>query len=137
MNRAQRIVQVIWPQDEASRSLGMTLEEVRPGYARLSMPVTQNMLNAQKVCHGGMIFALADSSFGYACNSHNHRALAAGGSIQFLAAVPLGELLVAECAETANAGRRGVYDARVTNRKGETVAVFRGESVIVKGTWIE
>src|SRR5687768_8219303 len=115
----------------------MKLEEVRPGYARLSMRVTGEMLNAQKVCHGGLIFTLADSSFGYACNTHNQRALAAGASIEFLAPAMLDEVLTAECQEQARVGRRGVYDARVVNPKGEIIALFRGESTTVKGSWTE
>jgi acyl-CoA thioesterase len=137
VSQAQRIAEVIWPGDAASRWLGMKLEEVRPGYARLSMRVTADMVNGQQVCHGGLIFTLADSSFGYACNTHNHRALAAGASIRFLHPAHLGDLLMAECAETAKVARRGIYDAKVTNQKGDTVAVFRGESATVKGTWIE
>ena len=137
MNEAARIAEVIWPQDAASRWLGMKLEEVRPGYARLSMRVTADMVNAQKVCHGGLIFTLADSSFGYACNTHNQRALAAGASIEFLAPAVLDEVLTVECQEQARAGRRGVYDARVLNQEGATIALFRGESTTVKGSWIE
>ncbi|HEX6319030.1 MAG TPA: hydroxyphenylacetyl-CoA thioesterase PaaI [Burkholderiales bacterium] len=136
-SKAALIAEAIWPGDAASRWLGMTLEEVRAGYARLSMRVTENMVNGQNVCHGGLIFALADSSFGYACNSHNQRALAAGASIDFLSPAVLGEVLVSECIENAKAGRRGIYDARVTNPKGETIALFRGESATVKGHWIE
>ncbi len=137
MSKSARIAEAIWPGDAASRWLGMQIEEVRAGYARLSMRVTGNMVNGQNVCHGGLIFALADSSFGYACNSHNQRALAAGASIEFLAPALLDELLVSECSESAKAGRRGIYDARVTNPKGETIALFRGESATVKGHWIE
>ena len=137
MSQAQRIAEVIWPADAASQWLGMRLEEVRAGYARLSMRVTAHMVNGQQVCHGGLIFTLADSSFGYACNTHNQRALAAGASIEFLAPACLDDLLVAECSEAASAGRRGVYDAKVTNQKGETIALFRGKSATVKGTWIE
>ncbi len=137
MSQAQRIAEVIWPEDAASRWLGMKLEGIRPGYARLSMSVTENMVNAQKICHGGLIFALADSSFGYACNTHNRRALAAGASIDFLSPALLHDVLTSECVESATAGRRGIYDAKVTNQKGETVALFRGESATVKGTWIE
>jgi acyl-CoA thioesterase len=136
VSQAQRIAEMIWPEDAASRWLGMKLEEVRAGYARLSMRVTAHMVNAQKVCHGGLIFTLADSSFGYACNTHNQRALAAGASIDFLSPAQLGDVLVAECIESARAGRRGIYDAKVTNQKGEAIALFRGESAVVKGTWI-
>jgi acyl-CoA thioesterase len=134
---AERIAQLMRAGDAASRALGIQVEEVRPGYARVSMRVTANMVNAQNVCHGGVIFSLADSSFGYACNSHNQRTLAAGASIDFLAPGFVDDLLVAECLENARAGRRGIYDAQVTNQKGETIAVFRGRSATVRGTWIE
>jgi acyl-CoA thioesterase len=136
VSKAERIAATIWPQDAASRWLGMKIEEIRAGYARLSMRVTAHMVNGQQVCHGGLIFTLADSSFGYACNTHNQRALAAGASIQFLAPAFLDEVLVSECSEAARSGRRGVYDARVTNQKGETLALFRGESATVKGSWL-
>jgi acyl-CoA thioesterase len=137
VSTAERIAELMHAGDAASRALGIRIEEVRPGYARVSMRVTSNMVNAQNVCHGGVIFSLADSGFGYACNTHNQRALAAGASIDFLAPAFVDDLLVAECLENARAGRRGIYDAKVTNQKGETIAVFRGRSATVRGTWIE
>ncbi|HUQ75287.1 MAG TPA: hydroxyphenylacetyl-CoA thioesterase PaaI [Burkholderiales bacterium] len=140
MNRqsvAEHTARIIEREDEASRWLGIRVLEVRPGYARVSMRVTANMVNGQKVCHGGMIFTLADSSFGYACNSHNQRALAASCSIDFLAPAQLGDELTAEATESAHAGRTRVYDVRVTNQSDELIALFRGKSATVKGAWIE
>jgi acyl-CoA thioesterase len=134
---AERIAAVIEREDRASRLLGMRLLEVGPGRARLSMRVTQEMVNGQSVCHGGLIFSLADSSFGYACNTHNQRALAASCSIDFLAPAQLGDELTAEAQEAAHAGRTRLYDVRVTNQAGELVALFRGKSATVKGTWVE
>jgi acyl-CoA thioesterase len=134
---AQATADAIWREDRASRWLGMKLEEVKSGYARMSMQVTEHMANAQALCHGGLIFALADSSFGFACNSHNQRALAASCSIDFLAPAHLGDRLTAECTEQAHVGRTGIYDACVTNQKGELIAVFRGKSATVKGKWLE
>ena len=134
---AERTAQIIEREDRASQWLGMRLQEVRPGYARLVMRVTDNMVNGQKVCHGGLIFALADSSFGFACNSHNQHALAASCSIDFLAPAELGDELTAEANETAHAGRTRIYDVRVTNQDGRLIAVFRGKSAAVKGTWVE
>lgn len=134
---AERTAEIIQREDRASRWLGMQLLEVRPGYARLAMRVTENMVNGQKVCHGGLIFSLADSSFGFACNSHNQHALAASCSIDFLAPAALGDELTAEASETAHAGRTRVYDVRVTNQEGTLIAVFRGKSAAVKGTWVE
>jgi acyl-CoA thioesterase len=122
--------------DTASRALGMKLEEIRLGFARLSMRVTRNMVNGQDVCHGGLIFMLADSSFGFACNSHNQRALAASCSIDFLSPAYLDDQLIAEASEIERKGRHGIYDVRVTNQNGDTVALFRGKSATVKGTWI-
>lgn len=127
----------MWRDDRCSRGLGMRLEEVRPGYARLSMPVTERMVNGHDLCHGGLIFTLADSTFAFACNSRNQRAVAAGCSIEFLAPAYLGDVLTAEGVEQALAGRSGVYDMRVTNQKGELIALFRGKSATIKGQWIE
>jgi acyl-CoA thioesterase len=134
---AQAAGEAMWREDRAAKWLGMKLEEIRPGYARMSMTVTGNMANGQALCHGGLIFALADSSFGFACNSRNHRALAAACAIDFLAPARLGDRLTAECSEQASAGRTGIYDARVTNQDGELIAVFRGKSATVRGTWVE
>jgi acyl-CoA thioesterase len=134
---AERTAQIIQREDRASRWLGMQLDEVRPGYARLRMRVTDNMVNGQSVCHGGLIFSLADSSFGFACNSHNQHALAASCAIDFLAPAALGDELTAEASEVAHAGRTRIYDVRVTNQEGTLIAVFRGKSAAVKGIWVE
>ena len=133
---AEAAGEAMWREDRATRWLGMKLEEIRPGYARMSMTVTGEMANGQALCHGGLIFTLADSSFGFACNSRNHRALAAACSIEFLAPARLGDRLTAECGEQASVGRTGIYDARVTNQDGELIAVFRGKSATVRGTWV-
>ncbi len=114
--------------DRCSAWLGMRLEEVRPGYARVSMAVGENMVNGHDLCHGGMIFTLADTTFAYACNSHNQRAVAAGCAIEFLAPAHLGDVLSAEGVEVAHIGRSGVYDMKVTNQHGQLIALFRGKA---------
>ena len=134
---AEEILRRFAPLDRASRFLGMRLLEVRPGHIRMSMRVTEDMLNAQQVCHGGLTFSLADTSFGYACNSHNERAFAPSCSIEFLAPAHVGDELTAEANEVGYAGRTRVYDVRVTNQRGELIALFRGKSTTVKGVWIE
>ena len=133
---ARRAADVMWAEDNASKWLGMRIEEVRPGYARLSMTVTANMVNGHQLCHGGLIFTLADSTFAFACNSHNQRAVAAGCAIEFLAPGLLGDVLTAEGVEQTLRGRSGIYDMKVTNQKGETIALFRGKSATIKGTLV-
>ena len=134
---AKATAEVMWRDDNASKWLGIKVEEVRPGYARLSMTVTQNMVNGHNLCHGGLIFTLADSTFAFACNSHNQRAVAAGASIEFVAPAFLGDALTAEGVEQALKGRTGVYDMKVSNQKGELIALFRGKSATIKGALVE
>ena len=134
---AKATAEVMWRDDNASKWLGMKVEEVRPGYARLSMTVTANMVNGHNFCHGGLILTLADSTFAFACNSHNQRAVAAGASIEFLAPAYLGDVLSAEGLEQSLMGRTGVYDMKVRNQKGEVIALFRGKSATIKGLLVE
>jgi acyl-CoA thioesterase len=119
--------------DACSRALGIEIAEVRPGYARLQMNVRPDFLNGHAICHGGLIFTLADSAFAFACNSRNVSTVAAGCSIEFLRPVQGGDRLTAEAVEQTLTGRTGIYDIRVTNRDGEAVAMFRGKSAQVKG----
>ena len=118
--------------DRASQALGMALEEVRPGYARVRMTVREDMLNGHGSCHGGLVFALADSAFAFACNSRGVRTVAAGCAIEFLAPAVEGDVLVAEAQERSLQGRTGVYDADVRREGGELVATFRGRSAAAR-----
>jgi acyl-CoA thioesterase len=123
----------MYQRDPASQALGMLLDEIRPGYARMTMPVRADMLNGHQSCHGGYIFMLADSAFAFACNSHNHNTVGAGCSIDYLAPGREGDVLTAEATEQALAGKTGVYDIKVINQEGRTVALFRGKSHRVAG----
>ena len=123
----------MYARDRASQQLGMTIAEIRPGYARMDMPVREDMLNGHQTCHGGFIFALADSAFAFACNSHNLVTVGAGCTIDYLAPARLHDVLTAEAVEQALAGKSGVYDVKVSNQDGRTVALFRGKSHRVSG----
>ncbi len=123
----------MFARDRASQALGMTLDSIRPGYARMSMPVRDDMLNGHQTCHGGFIFALADSAFAFACNSHNQNTVGAGCTIEYLAPGRLGDVLTAEAVEQALAGKSGVYDIRVSDQGGRVLALMRGKSHRVSG----
>jgi acyl-CoA thioesterase len=125
---AEAVGRAMLARDSATRALGMALEEIRPGYARMRMIVRPDMLNGHDLAHGGLIFTLADTTFAYACNSHNHVTVAQGATIEFLAPGKAGDVLTAEGHEQHAAGRTGVYDIKVTNQDGRTVALFRGKS---------
>ena len=115
----------------------LRIEEVRAGYARVSMVVRTDMLNGHGVAHGGMIFALADSAFAYVCNGANHASMAAQASIVFLDKVREGETLIAEAEEVAREGRAGVTRVAVRADDGRTVAEFTGYSRTLGGAVIE
>jgi acyl-CoA thioesterase len=120
-------------EDAASRGLGMRLDAIAPGRARMSMTVRTDMLNGFKVCHGGFIAMLADSAFAFACNSYNELTMAAGFATDIVAPAHQSDVLTADAVELMRGGRTGVYDVRVTNQRGELVAVFRGRSYCIKG----
>jgi acyl-CoA thioesterase len=119
--------------DRASKALGMDVLAIGPGSATLAMTVTEAMLNGFDICHGGMVTALADSTFAFACNSYNELTVASGFSIDIVAPSRLGDRLKAVAKETSLAGRTGVYDITITNQADELIAVFRGRSYRIKG----
>lgn len=132
---AARVGEAMFSVDAASKDfLQMELLACEPGRALMRMKVREPMLNGHKICHGGLIFTLADSTFAFACNSHNKVTVAAGCSIEFLKPAHLGDVLTCEGVEQMLQGRHGIYDMRVTNQKGETVAMFRGKSATIQGT---
>jgi acyl-CoA thioesterase len=132
---AQQVGQVMMANDRATReTVGMDLLSCTPGRASMRMVVQDKHLNGHQTCHGGFIFTLADSTFAFACNSHNHNAVAAACSIEFLKPAHLGDELLTEGVEQVLSGRHGIYDVKVSNQRGETVALFRGKSAQIPGT---
>ena len=134
---AQQVGETLFAVDIASKdTMGMALISCEPGRAVLRMAVTDRHLNGHQICHGGFIFTLADSTFAFACNSHNKNAVAAGCSIEFLKPGKLGDVLTCEGIEQTLSGRHGIYDMKVTNQNGEVIAMFRGKSAQIPGTVI-
>lgn len=131
---AEASARAMWNDDSASQRLGMTLDQIAPGRATLSMTITDAMSNGHGNAHGGYIFTLADSAFAFACNSYNQMAVAQHCSITYLIPGRLGDRLTATATETSRRGRSGIYDIRITNQDGDHVAEFRGHSRTVKGT---
>ena len=130
---AESVAASMYARDTASKSLGMRIVHVEPGFSELTMTVRADMLNGHAICHGGLIFTLADSAFAFACNSYNLSTVASGCAIEFIAPAREGDVLTARARERQLAGRTGVYDVEVANGRGEVVALFRGKSYRIKG----
>ncbi|MEP1961576.1 hydroxyphenylacetyl-CoA thioesterase PaaI [Tateyamaria sp.] len=131
--RARACADLMWANDRASQALGMRIIAIAPGSATLSMPVRDDMLNGHGMCHGGMIFALADSAFAFACNTYNVLTVAQSNQITYLAPGVANDTLTATATEVARLGRSGTYDVTVTNATGDKIALFRGLSRTIKG----
>ena len=134
---ARQIADTMFAADRASREfMQLELIDCAPGRASMRMTVRAEQLNGHQICHGGFIFTLADSTFAFACNSHNKNAVASGASIEFLKPTHEGDVLTCDGQEQTLQGRHGVYDMRVTNQRGEVVAMFRGKSAQIPGAVI-
>lgn len=123
---ALKVVNKMLADDEFSRWMGIELLDIKPGYARLKMPVRNEMTNGFKVSHGGIIFSLADSALAFASNSYGSVALALENNISFIKKVMPGDVLTATTDELSLGKRIAVYDIAITNQKEQEVARFRG-----------
>jgi acyl-CoA thioesterase len=134
MNLASTCAQTMFKRDAASQAMGMRLLSVAPGAARVGMSVRADMIQGHGTCHGGYLFALADSAFAFACNSYNEATVAIGCSIDYIAPAHLGDTLTADCTEQSRSGRTGNYEVRIANQQGQLIALFHGKSYKVRGT---
>jgi acyl-CoA thioesterase len=132
---ARACADAMWKEDSASSGLGMEILDMKAGHATLTMTVKPHMVNGHGITHGGFVFLLADSTFAFACNSRNERAVAAHCNISFIRPGKLGDRLIATATEISRSGRSGIYDIRVTV-DGVAVAEMRGHSRTIGGTWI-
>ena len=131
---AEATAEAMWSRDRAAQALGMKIVRVQPGKSLLTMAVRSDMVNGHHICHGGMIFTLADTAFAYACNSYNKNTVASACHIDFLAPGMEHDTLDAEAVERSQSGRTGVYDVTVKSRQsGRTIALFRGKSYRISG----
>lgn len=130
---AERVRDRLWATDRASQGMGMRVAAIGPGSCTMTMAVREDMLNGYGTCQGGLLTALADSCFAFACNSYDEITVAAGFDVQIVAPGKLGDVLTARAVEVSKTGRLGVYDVDVRNQRDERVLAFRGRSYTMKG----
>ncbi|MNH13238.1 Acyl-coenzyme A thioesterase PaaI [compost metagenome] len=134
LSLATRCAEEMFERDTASQRMGMRLLSIAPGRTMIGMSVREDMIQGHGTCHGGYLFALADSAFAFACNSYNDACVAIGCSIDYVAPARLGDTLTAHASEQSRSGRTGNYDVRIENQHGQLIALFRGKSYKVRGT---
>jgi len=131
--RAAKSAEALWAGDHASKWIGIELGPVGEGAATMTLDVQRHHCNGHGICHGGVIFTLADSAFAFACNSRNQVTVAQHNAISFIAPGQAEDRLTAVAREVSLTGRSGIYDVRVTNQNNETIAEMRGLSRAIKG----
>lgn len=125
---AKRCAATMYANDAASQALGIRVDIPAAGSAIATMTVRTDMVNGFDVCHGGLLFTLADTAFAFACNSYDDRTVAAAASIDFLRPARLGDELRAQAREDYRGSKSGFYSVEIRNQHDEVVAVFRGRS---------
>lgn len=129
LERARACADKMYTGDKASQALGIEIEIAEPATAIATMRVRDDMVNGFDICHGGLVFALADTAFAFACNAYDDLTVAASGSIDFLRPAKRGDDLRALAREDRRGSRVSYYTSEVLNQDGELVALFRGRSV--------
>ena len=113
-------------QDPFAQLLGMEINEVRKGYARVSLEIKDKFRNFSGYVHGGVIFSLADQAFAAASNSMEVLALGIQMNISYVSAARVGDKLIAE-ANQINFGRKiSVYRIKVKDASGKLIADCQG-----------
>ena len=130
---AEAAARAMWAADAASQGLGLVLRRISPGEAEMTMLIEPRMANGFGACHGGFLFALADSAFAFACNSFGRQTVGQACTITYLRPGRVGETITATARQVAEAGRSGVYEVRVTDAAGAVLALFQGQSREVAG----
>ena len=130
---AERVRDHMWSTDRASQGMGMRVAAIGPGSCTMTMSVREDMLNGHGSCQGGLVTALADSCFAFACNAYGEVTVASGFDVQLVAPGRQGDVLTARAVEVSKTGRLGVYDVEVRNQRDERVCLFRGRSFTMKG----
>lgn len=110
----------------------MELIEIREGYSKARLVITEEHLNAGHRTQGGALFTLADLALAAAANSHGALALSLSSTITFLRSSGTGDTLYAEARERYIGRTTGYYQIDITNQKGELIATFES-SVFRKG----
>ena len=113
-------------EDLFAKSIGAQLTEVCEGYACAELTIEQHHLNGAGVCQGGVIYTLADLAFAAVANSHGILSLGISNTITFIKSAQLGERINAECTEQVNHHRLPYCDIKISNEKGEILAMMTG-----------
>jgi acyl-CoA thioesterase len=126
-----RIVNKLLQNDPASLMLGITIDEVSFDHCKLSMLVRNDMTNGYGVCHGGFIFAIADTAVAFACAVEDKVAVSASSEIEFLASAKEGDYLTATADVIHHKGKNCFCNIKINNQDDDLIALIHGRQVML------
>lgn len=109
--------------------LNMTLVELSPGYARVTMNMLPEYQNFNGLIYGGIIMSVADQAFAYASNSMSPGSVASQFNLHFVAGAKVGDELTAECRVVKSGRKVGISEMTVTNQDGKLLARATGTTI--------
>lgn len=115
--------------DKFAKFNGIKILEIKKGWAKVKMDITENHLNGVGIVHGGAIFTLADLAFAAAANSHGNISVGINASISYMKAGN-GKILIAEAQEVSRNPKLSSYTVKITDEKEDLVAIFQGMAYI-------
>jgi acyl-CoA thioesterase len=130
-----QIYQAMMQKDMHSQWLGITLIDISTGGCQLQMTVRAEMTNGFGVAHGGISYSFADSALAFASNSHGQHAVSIETSINHLAPIHVGDVLIATATQDHQSRSIALYRVEVINQSGKLVALFKGMVFRKDQTW--
>lgn len=104
---------------------GMTITELREGYARAEMTLQSHHMNGAQTVHGGAMFTLADFAFAAASNAAGQLALSINSSISIFKGAKVGKL-IAEAREISTTPKLASFEVSIRHESGDLLATFQG-----------
>lgn len=112
--------------DPMASFLGIEADEVRSGYARCSVTIKPEFLNAVERAHGAIIYAVMDQAFAVASNSTGNLAVSMNFSVNYISAAVDGEKIFAE-ATPVNIGKKvSFWKIEVRGKSDKIIASGEG-----------
>ena len=111
--------------------LKMRLLDLSPGYARVALQLIPEHRNFNGLTFGGIIAAVADQAFAYACNAASYPSIASQFNIHFISGPGENDELIAEGRVVRSGRRVGLTELTVTNQDGKLIAKATGTSIPV------
>ena len=133
-DKAKLIPYKMLENDAYSQWLGIQILDVKEGYCQLKMQIRKDMLNSMKKAHGGITYALADTAFGFACNTLGKKAVSIESSINHIEALEEGDILIAESDVKSQKNKLGFYIVEI-KKDNQLVALFKGVTYRTNVDW--